>query len=101
MNMYPTLETQTLDGIARLNAVITEARRLSMAASELKLIEDAHLEPDALSDAWEHAYSELYRANEAFKAALEKAFPKTAVAQEILVSLAKLQQEATDDHATD
>ena len=69
------LAQQTADGIARLNALFTRAQSLSMAATELKLIENMHLEPDALSDAWEHAYSALYRANEAYKDAFAKAFP--------------------------
>lgn len=73
---YDTLEQRTTGGIARMNELFTCAQRLSMAASELKLIEGAHLEPSALSDAWDHAYSALYRANEAYKAAFAQAFPK-------------------------
>lgn len=44
--------------------IVDAARRLSLAASELKSIEGMSLEPDDLSDAWDHAYAELYRANE-------------------------------------
>ena len=72
----PTPETGLTDSIARLSLLISEAKRLSMAASELKLIENMQLEPNALSDAWEHAYSELYRANEGFKSALVQMFPQ-------------------------
>lgn len=76
MHPQPTLETGLTDSMARLTLLISEAKRLSMAATELKLIEGMGLEPDALSDAWEHAYSELYRANEAFKSALVQMFPQ-------------------------
>jgi hypothetical protein len=64
--------------MARLTLLISEAKRLSLAASELKLIEDRELDltPDQLSDAWEHAYSELYRANKGFKSALHQMFPQ-------------------------
>ncbi len=44
--------------------IVDAARRLSLAASHLKAIEAMHLEADELSDAWDHAYGELYRANE-------------------------------------
>lgn len=44
--------------------IVDAARRLSQAASHLKAIEGMSLEPDQLSDAWEHAYGELYRANQ-------------------------------------
>ena len=73
---YPTPETGLTDSMARLSLLIQEAKRLSMAASELKIIENMQLEPDALSDAWDHAYSELYRANEGFKSALYQMFPQ-------------------------
>jgi hypothetical protein len=53
-----------------MNLIIAEAHRISFAADELKRLESASLTPDELSDAWDHAYGELYRANEALKAAL-------------------------------
>lgn len=44
--------------------ILDAARRLSLAASQLKSIEGMSLEPDQLSEAWDEAYAELYRANE-------------------------------------
>lgn len=44
--------------------IVDAARRLSQAASHLKAIEGMDLDANQLSDAWDHAYGELYRANE-------------------------------------
>lgn len=61
--------------------VIMAAKRMSSAASELKTIEGMNLEPDELSDAWDHAYAKLYRANEEFLHAYNKAYFVTSLDQ--------------------
>jgi len=64
---------QANDGALQL--ILAAAYRLSIAANELKSIEGMSLEPNELSDAWDHAYAELYRANDEYKHALEHSKP--------------------------
>lgn len=54
----------------RVAALEMAAKEVSLAASELKRLESSDLEPNALSDAWDHTYEWLYRANTALKALL-------------------------------